>query len=89
MSDQPQTAEWRPVTSLADLDKLDELEVKEGYFDGRDDAPEPRPGGNRSRAYWHGWRVGMMDAGKVLCDQTHAQLVRDWLARERSRRAGR
>ena len=81
------TTSWEPVTSLADLDQLNDAEIQEGYFDGRDDAPEPQPGGNRSRAYWHGWRVGMADARRLDLGPDHAQLVHEWLARERGRRA--
>ena len=60
-----------PVTTSEDLRKLDEAEVLEGYLDGRADEPEPR--GNRSRAYWHGWRNGMVDGGHQAIDG--AQMV--------------
>lgn len=75
------TTAWRPVATLAELDQLDDGEIQEGYFDGRDDAPEPRPDGNRSRAYWHGWRVGMMDAGRIKSDEVHRRLVSDFVKR--------
>ncbi len=52
------TSAWEPVRTLAELDQLDDVEIQEGYFDGRNNEPEPRAGGNRSRSYWHGWRVG-------------------------------
>ncbi len=84
-----ETTAWQPVQTLADLDQLEDAEIREGYFDGREDAPEPRPGGNRSRAYWHGWRVGMMDARRIEPDTAHRRLVSDFVQREGDRRAGR
>lgn len=77
---------WQPVLTLDDLDQLDDMEIQEGYFDGLDDAPEPQPGGNRSRAYWHGWRVGMMDMHRLDCGASHHRLVVAFVARERRRR---
>jgi hypothetical protein len=74
------------VQTLDDLDQLDDEEIVEGYFDGRCDAPEPHPEGNRSRAYWHGWRVGMMDTGQLEIDSVHRRLVAAFLERERSKR---
>jgi hypothetical protein len=50
---------YEPVTTLEDLNSLDEAEMVEGYRDGF--ADEPEPSGNRSRAYWHGWLAGCGD----------------------------
>jgi len=47
-----------PVETLEELDTLDDAEIQEGYRDGW--TGEPEPGDNRSKSYWHGWRVGMM-----------------------------
>lgn len=74
---------FKPVLTLDDLDALDGTEVQEGYFDGRDDAPEPRAGGNRSRSYWHGWHVGMCDAGRLEPSAGHRKLIAMWLERVR------
>lgn len=52
-----------PITTIADLDTLDSDEIVEGYRDGR--SGEPEPGNNRSRSYWHGWRNGMVDGGRL------------------------
>ena len=57
-----------PVTTLEELNSLDDKEVIEGYFDGFEDWP---CGDNRSRAYWHGWRNGRVDGGHAQPD--HAQ----------------
>lgn len=48
-----------PVTTIADLDQLDMVEMTQGYRDGTNGDDEP--GGNRSRSYWHGWRNGRTD----------------------------
>lgn len=63
-----------PVTSAHDLFCLDPDEVMEGYTDALEGLP---CGPNRSRAYWHGWRCGMIDAGKMQSDAFSILLVRD------------
>lgn len=73
-----------PVTTIADLDSLDDAEIIEGYRDGR--AGEPEPKGNRSRSYWHGWRNGAVDGGHREKDAAQAELARVVVAA--SRRAG-
>lgn len=74
---------WEPVATLDDLDQLDTAECIVGYFDGRNDAPEPQPNGNRSRAYWHGWKCGMQDAGRLEVDDINARLVAAYVKRGR------
>ena len=66
---------FEPVRTMADLMTLDGDEIAEGCVDGRNGAPEP--GDNRSRSYWHGWRVGAMDAGRIEIDEAHRALVHD------------
>lgn len=63
-----------PVTTAAELATLDPAEVREGYADGLDG--EPEPGGNRSKAYWHGFRNGRNDRLGVS-DAAGRALVRD------------
>jgi hypothetical protein len=56
--------QFEPVTTLAELQSLDDREVVEGYWDGVNNEPEPR--GNRSKSYWHGWHNGRADrTGKI------------------------
>lgn len=74
-------SEYKPVTTLADLDSLCDDEVNEGYRDGR--AGEPEPGNNRSRSYWHGWRNGNGDKTGVV-DQAQRELARAYLTRMRT-----
>jgi hypothetical protein len=70
MNDSPRFAR---VLTLRDLETLDIEEVVVGYVEGRKDDPEP--GANRGRAVWHGWRCGMMDAGRMEIDDDHRALV--------------
>jgi hypothetical protein len=66
-------SEFIPVRTIADFRTLDESDVMEGYLDGFHDGPAP--GSDRSRAYWHGWRNGRVDAG--LAEPDSAQLALD------------
>lgn len=70
-----------PVTSLEELDALDDAEMNEGYNDGR--ANEPEPQGNRSKAYWHGWRNGLVDGKHAVPDAAQMRLVAKVIARGR------
>ena len=71
----------KPVSTLEDLATLDDDEVLEGYRDGL--ANEPEPGGNRSRSYWHGWRNGMADKGRIPSDWAMSQLAREYIEAKR------
>lgn len=62
-----------PVTTVADLETLDDDEMIEGYRDGK--AGEPEPGDNRSRSYWHGWRNGAVDGGHREIDAAQRELA--------------
>jgi hypothetical protein len=64
-----------PVESVADLATLDADEVIEGYLDGRENGP---CGDNRSRAYWHGWRNGRVDAGYIERDPAMRRLAEEY-----------
>lgn len=68
-------SEFQPVTTIADLETLDDAETQEGYFDGYDG--EPEPGNNRSRSYWHGWRNGAVDGGHREKDEHQAMLAHE------------
>jgi hypothetical protein len=77
---------FAPVTTLDDLDGLDDAEVREGYLSAQRGDPEPGP--NRGRAFWHGWRCRMMDHGELEIPPDHHKLVSDWVARNRKNRDG-
>lgn len=66
--------ERQPIITASELAEMNSNEILEGYRDGR--AGEGEPGGNRSKAYWHGWRNGDLDrAGKS--DDAQIALIRD------------
>ncbi len=55
--------EFAPVTSVAAFAALDEADVLLGYMDGFEGLNAP--GSGHSRGYAHGWRNGMIDAGRM------------------------
>ena len=65
------------VSTMADLETLDQNEVVEGHLSAERGDPEPGP--NRGRAFWHGWRTRMMDLGEIEVDDDHRNLVREYL----------
>lgn len=73
-----------PVSTAADLAKLDEAEMIEGYWDGF--KGEAEPGGNRSLSFWHGWRNGAVDGKHREIDSAQVALAQDVV---RSKRASR
>lgn len=75
---------FEPVSTLADLDTLDDDEIVAGYNDWRPGDPEP--GENRGRAYWHGWMNAARDRNAAPWTWEGAELARAWLAREWERR---
>lgn len=64
-----------PITTVAQLEKLDSDEIVEGYNDARHG--EPAPGDNRSLSYWHGWRNGAIDSYRMPPDAAAHALARD------------
>ncbi len=71
--------EFTPVATLPELDASDQGQMVEGYFEGRDN--EPEPGHNRGKSFWHGWRNGMMDAGHMDIDEPARRLVHEYVKR--------
>lgn len=66
-------AEFASVTTIDDFRLLDDGELMEGYLDGV--SAMPAPGSDRSRAYWHGWRNGRVDAGLAQPDAAQMLLA--------------
>lgn len=64
-----------PITKANQLNDLDDAELMQGYWDGKDN--EPEPGDNRSYSYWHGWRNGMMDGKHMPHDAASRALAHD------------
>ena len=76
-----------PIRTAAELAQLDDAEMLDGYIDGYRNDPEP--GGNRSTAYWHGWRNGMVDGGHATKDDAQAALAHEMHQRAVAARAAR
>lgn len=74
-----------PVTTLEDLDSLDQDQIVKGYMECRKEDPEP--GANSDRGYWHGWCRRAEDNGEREITPEHRILARAYLARERERYA--
>jgi hypothetical protein len=70
------------VTTLDDLNSLDEDEVIAGYRDYQKGDPEP--GANRGRAYWHGWMNAARDHGERPATIAARQLAHEYLKARRS-----
>ncbi|UFX42015.1 hypothetical protein HAP47_0022245 [Bradyrhizobium sp. 41S5] len=66
---------FAPVSTVADLETLDQGQIREGYMSAERGDPEPGP--NRGRSYWHGWRNAMMDMGELEIDEAARSLVRE------------
>lgn len=66
-------SEYAPVRTVADMATLHMAEVDHGYAFGLQGYGEPRE--HVSRSFWHGWRVGAMEAGTIPMDE-HQQALR-------------
>jgi hypothetical protein len=64
----------QPISSLSELFELNPDEIAEGYRDGFEGLP---CGDNHSRAYFHGWRNGMVDSGRAKTDAWSMALAAD------------
>lgn len=67
-------AEFRAVSTLAELMMLDDEDVAAGYSAGLEGAPPPAS--DRSKGYWHGWRNGLVDSGRCSADAEQLALSR-------------
>lgn len=70
-------ANFAPVSTMADLDSLNRLEVTEGYLSA--ERGDPEPGENRGRAFWHGWRNRMIDLGQIPSDAASRALAAEYV----------
>lgn len=67
--------ERKPVTTVAELETLDDRDILSGYLAGLNGRDEP--GIEFNRSYWHGWRNGMRDKGRIPGDAAMAQLAHE------------
>lgn len=70
-------SEFAPITDMETLNKQDEAEMVAGYMAGRENAPVP--GSDKSRAFAHGWRNGMVDFKHATGTEAQAQLAREYV----------
>jgi len=70
---------FKPVSTVLDLETLDHSEIVEGYLSAEKDDPEPGP--NRGRAYWHGWCNRMRDKGAMAMEDASWRLARELVTR--------
>lgn len=75
-------SEYEPLSSIKELDALDEEECVAGYLSGLKGSPEP--GNDKSKSYWHGWRNGMIDKGHIPIDGAADNLVKEFVRRQRA-----
>jgi len=54
---------------------LDDDDIAAGYSAGLEGAPAPAS--DRSKGYWHGWRNGLVDSGRLPADAAQLALSRD------------
>ena len=75
-----ETLEREPISDLQTLAEQDERDMLAGYWAGfRGDGHEPSAEFNR--AYWHGWRNGMADSGRLSIDAAMRKLAAEFVAR--------
>lgn len=75
-------SEYLPISAARELSVLDESECLEGYLAGLN--CEPEPGSDKSKSYWHGWRNGAMDSGRLPIDQAARNLAEEVVRRQRA-----
>lgn len=69
-------SEFQRVSTMADLSLLNEDEVVEGYLSGlRGDKPDQ----TKSKSWWHGWRNGMVDKGRLPPDAASQALAKEFI----------
>lgn len=67
--------EFPPISTIAELNKLNSDEIVEGYHEGHNNDPEP--GHNRGPSVHHGWINGMIDGGHMKKTEAAAALARE------------
>ena len=75
-------SEYQPLASVVELEFLNEDECVDGYLSGLRDDPEP--GSDKSKSFWHGWRNGMMDKGRLPRDAAADNLACEYVRRQRA-----
>lgn len=72
----------KPVTTMAELEALDEAAILAGYRAGSDNAPDYT---RKDQAYWHGYLNAEVDRGRVPISLEQMELARACVARSKAR----
>lgn len=83
MSTDVLTEKFEPVRTLEELDTLNSEMMVAGYMAGRKGYPEPEI--ECGKSFWHGWRNGMIDTGRMQQDDASLTLARLIVERSRKR----
>lgn len=75
-------SEYQPLSTAAEADFLDMDDCVEGYMSGL--RTEEEPGSDKSKSFWHGWRNGMIDRGKIPIDEAAQNLCREMIRRQKA-----
>ncbi|WP_429497063.1 hypothetical protein ACQUFY_10870 [Robbsia andropogonis] len=75
-------SEFKPCADRADLSSLNDADIVDGYCAGL--IGDAEPGSDKSRSYWHGWRNGMADSGRMDLDDAMRKLASEVVAYSRA-----
>lgn len=75
-------SEFAPIETRAVLELQGKGEILAGYQAGF--RGDPEPGSSKSRGYWHGWRNGMTDSGRMSKDDAQAALAKECVRASRA-----
>lgn len=68
-------SEYKAISTAAELETLNSIEALDGYLSGLRNDPEP--GSDKSKSFWHGWRNGMADKGRIPIDSAMRNLAEE------------
>tara|TARA_R110000823_G_scaffold226788_2_gene354338 strand:+ start:5165 stop:5521 length:357 start_codon:yes stop_codon:yes gene_type:complete len=74
----PRRAGPKPVTTLEELQTLDEAALVRGYRAGLSNSADWT---ERERGYWHGYLNGMVDGGHAKTSREQAELAHEYVKR--------
>jgi ribosome modulation factor len=66
-------SEYAPLSTQAEYAALDDEECVAGYHAGL--CGDSEPGSDKSKSYWHGWRNGMIDSGRIEYDDKEVEPI--------------
>lgn len=75
-------SEFKPVSTMAELDLLDQDDILAGYMAGL--SGEPEPDSTKSRGFHHGYQNAKVDRGVQSISAAQQQLAREFVAKQRA-----